>query len=87
MNLIASGPIGNLLPGLSHSLYCDFTGGDLFVTRMDSPVVQIWVLYTYNTKQESKGFQFLALRRPEDGTYVWLPRGAAQGLNPLANKP
>jgi len=78
---VAMGPIGALAPDKQHSIYCDFTGGGLFVDKLDRPLVQIWISYNYGKKQSRQGFQFLAMRK-EDGTFVWLPRGEAQELEP-----
>lgn len=73
----AAGPIADLPPGKSYSLYCDFTAAGFMVDSLDRIPVQIWISYTYNQHEQSEGFQFLALRKPEDKTFVWLPRGAA----------
>jgi hypothetical protein len=77
---VASGPIGDVAPGRSFSIYCDFSGADFLLGSIENTIVQIWISYTYNNHNDKEGFQFLAIRKFEDGSYVWLPRGAGQEL-------
>jgi len=87
MNFGATGPIEDLPAGKSRSLYCDFVGAGFVVERMDTPVVQIWVAYTYKSNKNNEGFRFFAKRKYDDKTFVWFPGGAAQESLPTAKKP
>ena len=81
INLAATGPIEDLPSGKQYSLYCDFTNAGLFIDNMDNIPVHIWIDYTYKGRQQRERFQFMALRKPEDKTYIWLPRGAGHELD------
>ena len=79
---VALGPIEDLPAGKSYSLFCDFTGQEFLINDLNNVLVQIWILYTYDRHRTKEGFQFLAQRRYEDKTYIWLPRGEGHEITP-----
>ena len=71
---VAAGPIEDLPPNYSRSLYCDFTQAEGLMTKPDPMPMTILVSYTYKEKEGKTTFRFFAMRKP-DGSYVWFPKG------------
>ncbi len=79
-------PIEDLPSGKSRSLLCNFPIAEALMGSTDPLVVNIWISYTYENKQQREGFRFFA-KHKEDGTFAWFPGGAAEEQKPIAKKP
>jgi len=79
---LTTGPIGPLQPGDKHSIYCDFSA-DPWANELERPELNLWVFYQYKGKDMKRGFKFLAIPSQDGkGNFIWLPRGAAEGIKP-----
>lgn len=79
---VAIGPIGDVAPGDSFSIYCDFSA-DPWANELKRPELNIWVSYKYSGKDMKRGFKFLAIPTQDGkGNFIWLPRGAADEIKP-----
>ncbi len=75
---VFQGMVGDLPPGYSFSMYCDFAV-DLWANDLERPELNLMVYYQYEGQQIKRGFKFLALPN-QDGnhTFVWVQRGEAE---------
>jgi hypothetical protein len=79
---LSTGPIGTVPSEDKHSIYCDYVA-DLWANDLERPELNLWIYYKYNEKDMKRGFKFLAIPS-QDGkhTFIWLPRGAAEEIQP-----
>jgi hypothetical protein len=79
---VFQGMVGDLSPGYSFSMYCDFTL-DLWANELERPELNLWVHYQYGGRSMKRGFKFLAIPS-QDGnhTFSWLQRGEAEEFLP-----